>query len=447
MILLLGLLGLADGSESMVLSFVVPIYSIRYANSGINVETALGTAVYVGCLIGALFTGQIADKYGRRRPLIASTVLLTIFGGLSAFLSNLIGFIICRGLLGVVIGFYSPLSFTVLSEVTPANVRGRYMALIGAFYTLGELTACVVAYLTLDSLTSGNTTALLLITTVPAIISFICFMIFLDESPRHELILGNSENAFRILEKMYLCNNKSREGLRLTAEEKQEIVEVHTKDLLREQQEEASALSFENVKQLFDGVYIRITPLVWLNWFVLTMTFFGIQYILPTTMSALRQHQDDTSSLGQIILSTIAEFPTVLVAATIIDVKFLGRKNSLGFALLMGTVGCIFSSALAWPGFIFWVSVARFFFNLSFSLNYQYTSELYPTKCRATGNGMASCVGRFGGIIMPAICSMLGKIGTLAPYVFFGVATLVSGLLTFTIPIDTTGLTLGNLDT
>src|SRR5687767_7829416 len=99
----------------MVLSFIVPIFKLRYADSGIDLETAIGTSVYVGYFIGAIFTGQIADKYGRRRPLIVSTLFMAIFGVLSAFLTNVIAFIICRGLLGVIVGFYSPLSFTVLS--------------------------------------------------------------------------------------------------------------------------------------------------------------------------------------------------------------------------------------------------------------------------------------------------------------------------------------------
>lgn len=436
---------MADGSEAMVLSFIVPIFKLRYQDSGIDSETAIGTAVYVGYFIGALFTGQLADKYGRRRPLMVSTFLMIIFGCLSAFLDNLLAFIICRGLLGVIVGFYSPLSFTVLSEVTPAKVRGRYMALIGAFYTMGELVACVVAYLTLDTLTSGNTTALLLITTFPAIISFVCFLVFLDESPRHELIIGNTENAFLILEKMYKYNKRRPEGLELTEAEKDEIIELHTRGSST-RDSVTETISLKQMSQLFKGLYSRITPIVWLNWLVNSLTYFGIQYILPSTLAELHQQADEDTSISQIILSTLAEFPTVIVAVAIIDIKWLGRKNSLGLAFLLGTIGCALSSALAWPGFIYWVSFARFFYNLAFSLNFQYTSELYPTKCRGTGIGLASCCGRFGGIIMPTVCSLLGKIHYLTPYIAFGVASLIGGLLTFTIPFDTTLLEIGKLD-
>ena len=47
------------------------------------------------------------------------------------------------------------------------------------------------------------------------------------------------------------------------------------------------------------------------------------------------------------------------------------------------------------------------------------SSEVYPTKVRATGLGLSIAVGRFGGICMPWICMALSNINLLSPYLFF----------------------------
>lgn len=53
--------------------------------------------------------------------------------------------------------------FTYLAEITPKEVRGKYLVFAGAFFTIGELFACIVGYFTLDSLEAGNWRLLFLI--------------------------------------------------------------------------------------------------------------------------------------------------------------------------------------------------------------------------------------------------------------------------------------------
>jgi len=444
--LILGLLGIADGSESMVISFIVPIFEQVYPNSSINIEAVLGTCVYFGYLIGSLLSGYFSDKYGRRRPVLYAELLMTIFGLISAFPPGILSFIFLRSLFGIVVGFYSPLAYTILAEITPAKNRGKFMTLLGVFYTMGELVACLIAMITLENLDSGDWHGLLAFSSLPGLIAFFSTMFFLDESPRHELVLGNNENAFAVMEKMYKANNGRKSEIPLLTDYEKDYL-INTQDKIRKQDEEENRTY--GVAVLFEGKSRIITPIVWYNWFVTSFTYFGLTYILPTTLLALSassSDNEDDNSVNDVFISCLAEFPTCFLAAMLVDVKGIGRKNFLALVYLVGGLACVISSFQAWPGFIAWISVSKFCFSLSFTLNYQYTSELYPTKYRGTGVGMASAFGRVGSIIMPIICTSLSSAGILLPYVAFGIASLLSFVMTTRIQFDTTGKTMDDIE-
>jgi nitrate/nitrite transporter NarK len=83
------------------------------------------------------------------------------------------------------------------------------------------------------------------------------------------------------------------------------------------------------------------------------------------------------------------------------------------------------------------VSGAKLSINLAFTINYEYTSELYPTYIRASGIGMASAVGKIGSIVMPWIVVYISEIGIFTPYLIFGSVSALAAVLTMGLPFDT----------
>lgn len=77
------------------------------------------------------------------------------------------------------------------------------------------------------------------------------------------------------------------------------------------------------------------------------------------------------------------------------------------------------------------------FISFSFTVSYQFVSEIYPTYMRASGLGFASSIGRIGSIIMPWIVIYLNELGTFYSYGIFGVLSLLASFLTFILPFDT----------
>ena len=443
---ILGLLGMADGSESMVISFIVPIFKKEFQPS-YDLESYLGTSVYIGYFIGSLLSGYFSDKYGRKRPVVYSNLLMIILGLISAYPPNLVSFIILRGLFGIIVGFFSPLAYTIMAEITPVKYRGKYMVLLGIFYTLGEIVSCLIAIFTLDTLKSGNWHGLLAWSTFPALLAWIASLVLLDESARHEMILGNYENGVRVLNKMYAENQNTNHDV-MTEEEKEKLI-YNYKNKVEEGQEEEEEVP---IKELFKGVNRKITPFVWINWFANSLTFFGLVFLLPTTLSELKgnttesEGDGDDDGVSSVIYSSLSALPTVFVAAALVDLKHFGRKNSLFLTFFLGGITCLLAYVQLFPGFVFWISITKFFFSLAFTLNFQFTSELYPTKIRGTGIGMASAFGRIGSIIMPSTVSFLSKLGILIPYLMYGVGSLFASFATTLLPYDTAGLEMSSLD-
>jgi len=64
--------------------------------------------------------------------------------------------------------------------------------------------------------------------------------------------------------------------------------------------------------------------------------------------------------------------------------------------------------------------------------------EIYSTKIRGTGIGMASGISRIGGIIMPYIGINFLSLGAYFPYLLFGISALIAGVVCIFIPYDTT---------
>ncbi len=87
--------------------------------------------------------------------------------------------------------------------------------------------------------------------------------------------------------------------------------------------------------------------------------------------------------------------------------------------------------------FVILVSISKFFLLMTFTVSYQYTIEIYSTKIRGTGMGMASAVSRIGGIIMPYCGFTLMNISLFLPYALFGGLSILAGILTMFLPYDT----------
>ena len=137
--------GLLFGYDWVVIGGAKPFYEMFFeiGNDPIMQGVAMTTAL-VGCLVGAMIAGGLADRYGRKPLLMLSAVLFTVSALATGWYDDFTMFNIARFIGGVGIGVASALSPMYIAEVSPADIRGRMVSLNQMTIVLGILTAQVV---------------------------------------------------------------------------------------------------------------------------------------------------------------------------------------------------------------------------------------------------------------------------------------------------------------
>ena len=176
---------------------------------GVAMTTAL-----VGCLIGAMVAGAMADKYGRKPLLIISAVLFTVSAISTGVFNDFTMFNIARFIGGIGIGVASALSPMYIAEISPADIRGKLVSLNQMTIVLGILGAQIANWLIAEEMPAGVTDEEILASwngqmgwrwmfwaeTVPAAL-FLLLAFFIPESPRWQMMKQREEEA-----KKTLCN-------------------------------------------------------------------------------------------------------------------------------------------------------------------------------------------------------------------------------------------------
>ena len=158
-----------------------------------------------------------------------------------------------------------------------------------------------------------------------------------------------------------------------------------------------------------------------------------------TTQLNVSNMMSSEFDLVKLIISAITEMLASMLAAIMIDIKGLGRQNSvINFCIIQFiTLVMVYYDTV--DRFIFWISLSKFYLLMITIFNFQYTCEVYYTKIRTTGLGIASGLGRVGGIFMPWICNSLSNYDLLSPFLLFALITLLMSVFTFQLPYDTLG--------
>lgn len=441
LLLIMSPIAIADGTEALVLSILLPIFQNEWKATELELSI-LGTLVFLGYFIGSFIAGPIADKYGRKNPLIFSTFAWTVFAFLSAIASNIYYFMFYRFIFGIVVGFIWPVGFSLLTEYCPIDKRGKFLNVFQIFYPIGEIIAVFLAMLSLNNLHSGNWRVLLGFSAVPALISFVFCCVYVDESARFALQMGNHEDSFRIINKIGKINKNINNYL---DEEKKQLLIIWMNDfsecspeIITKSNDSPSKFKYffqnyyQKISELFKNDMHMTTLIIWFSWISNIFVYYGVSYAIPLTLANMKEDKDnkDTNQedFSTLMMSNVGELFSCIMCAIMVDLKILGRKYSLIITTALTGIFSIFLFLNIPPNFTFWVTSLRFITGLVNCINYIYTSELYPTKIRATGIGMASSVSRISQMLVPWVVVYVTKVDLFLPYLIFG---LIGGSAAF----------------
>ena len=438
------LVALMDGAIIMTFSLSTVMLKKQWHYSS-ELQSLIASLVFVALVIGAYVSGPIADKFGRRLPMLISLGFIIVLNLLSAFSPSVVFYTVTRSMLAFCAGFYSPIGFTYVLEIMPPAQRGKVITLGSACLFMGQLFACLLGLLTLQSLDKGDWRLLTIYSTLPAVVSMIMSFFYLDESMRYLLIKGKVEEAFELLSKS-AKNSRHPDMRKLNRDHKESLKKWTAFQPTSQSQEEVSS-----IRKLFENGFSRITLILWFSWFVHSFCYFGLTLFFPYILNKITTNEEHDMSaheklkfnvhpdnLGSLTVSVALESISVVIAFFIIDLKSFGRKRALAFfytlAAIIAICGFCDRSRM---DFIIWSTVFKIVLNICSFYNYLMTLEIYPTRYRATGVGAATAVGKAGSIVMPWVCAFLLEFDTYGPFIGFCVLNLGAAALTMRLPYDT----------
>ncbi len=405
--------GFLFGYDTAVISgtikFVTNQFHLDASGTGWYVSSAL-----LGCILGVSLAGILSDQYGRKKVLILSGLLFGLSALGCAFCIGFTDLVIYRLIGGLGIGIASMISPLYISELSPAENRGRLVALYQFAITIGILSSyfsnAFLLHISNSSFLASTQGIMhkIMVSEVwrmmlgtsflPAFI-FLILLFFVPESPRWLTLKGDEAGALRILEKI------------LTPEASHhEIMELKSNLM-----EEAGGFGI-----LFKGKF-RLPLLIGISLAFLTQVS-GINVIIYYGPKILEQAGIPISKAlgGQVIIGLVNVLFT-LVAIWKIDK--LGRRP----LLLAGVIGIL--SSLLMIGFLFYVNstntVLLMIFILGFIACFAFSygpviwvllSEIFPMKIRGKAMSLATfslwigtaLVGQF----TPLLLENLGSAGT-----------------------------------
>lgn len=354
---LLGIAGLGwmfDAMDVGILSFVIAALAADWALTPTEMGW-IGSVNSIGMAVGAIIFGVLADKVGRKQIFMATLILFSVASGLSAFTSTLAIFLVLRFFVGMGLGGELPVASTLVSESVDAKERGKMVVLLESFWAAGWLVAALISFFIIP--TYGWRVALIL-TALPAFYA-IYLRWNLPDSPQFTAKANPNRSAW------------------------------------------------QNIKEVWSKEHARSTFVLWVVWFAVVFSYYGMFLWLPSVM--MGKGFDLISSFKYVLIMTLAQLPGYFTAAWLIERA--GRKFVLATYLIGTAISAVVFGNAETAATLLIAGMFLSFFNLgAWGALYAYTPEQYPTVIRGTGAGLAAASGRIGGIFGPLLVgSMLAK--------------------------------------
>lgn len=138
-----GILGwVLDAFDFFVLVFLVDVLAQHFHVDKRDIVWTISVTLAMRP-VGALLLGTLADRFGRRRPLLACVVYFSTITALTPFAANYWIFLLLRALYGIGMGGYWGVGASLVMESTPRRWRGLMSGIMQAGYPFGYLLAAV----------------------------------------------------------------------------------------------------------------------------------------------------------------------------------------------------------------------------------------------------------------------------------------------------------------
>ena len=396
----LGTVWILDGLEVTVISSITG--RVSATGSGVSITSAqisgFGAAVYVlGACVGALFFGQLTDRFGRKRLFMITLGVYLSGALLTAFSFAPWWFFVFRFITGAGIGGeYSAIN-SAIDELIPKEHRGRVDIAINGSYWLGAIGGALLSVLVLNESIFPVWLGWRLAFGLGGVLGLIILLVRrnVPESPRWLLIHGHQDEAERIVGDIE----------RRVSAERGKLSDVPEDKAITIRQRHAIPLAemFRTLAKLYPKRSILGFSLFVGQAFLYNSILFGYTTVLATFFGV---------STGDAPYYLVAFAAGNLIGPLVLGPLFdsIGRKQMIsttyllsGFLLLI--TGLLFQHHVltATTLTIAWM-VVFFFASAGTSAAYLTVSEVFPMETRAISISVFYAIGTgAGGIIGPLL--------------------------------------------
>jgi AAHS family 4-hydroxybenzoate transporter-like MFS transporter len=353
----------------------------------------------IGIMIGALASGPMGDRVGRKPVLVASLVVLGFSSLACTRVASVTDLVMLRLITGIGIGMLLPATVALSSDYLPERLRAGGIMFMFTGAPLGGFAGGILVSRLLPVY---GWQAIFWIGGILPLILLPIVLLRLPESPRFLLAKGSlNESAARLMERLGIDLNTPREHVDVASQ--------------------------NPVAGLFRDGMAATTILIWIIFFSNLLSMYLIGYWMPTVLSL-----SGLSPADAVFASALREAGPLASVFLIAPLSTrLGAGNVLRVTLFFGIifialVGLAALPYLALLAVIFMVGCCTV--GSQTGLNGM-TGALYPARIRNTGMAWALGVGRLGAIVGPWMGGELLRMG-LPPRQIFLVACATAGSAT-----------------
>ncbi|HEY3918242.1 MAG TPA: MFS transporter [Stellaceae bacterium] len=397
-----------DGFDNGAIGFVAPVI-VKDWGLSMPAFTSVFAAGLFGLMIGALASGPIADRFGRKVVVLTSTLTFAIFALATMLAHSVDQLWILRFLTGIGVGGLMPNSIALTAEYAPKRIRATVVAIMFLGFPLGAGGGGFLGAALIPSF--GWQSLFILGGLVPLILLPIAIF-SLPESIRFLVTRGDRPNSVAALLNRFTGTHDFDGSESFSMVEDRKLPGFAVKHLLNE----GRALN---------------TSLLWITFFSNLLIIYYLNSWLPLVLRGSGVPLADSLRLGGLvswggIASTLILGPVVdrLGAPRVVTVLYV---LAAAFIFAIGLSGAdVTMLAITITGCGMCVIGGQSFINVMSAI-------LYPTAVRSTGVGWALGVGRVGAIVGPVIGGILLAENFTPRNLFFMIAVpaLVAALAMF----------------
>lgn len=417
--------GFLFGYDWVVIGGAKPFYELFF---GITDQASLqGWAVssaLIGCIFGAVLSGALADRLGRKIPLMMSAALFTVSAFGTGYADDFTPFVIYRLIGGLGIGLASTLSPMYIAEIAPAKYRGQFVAINQLTIVIGILAAQIANYIIAEPISEIMTPQeiasswngqmgwrwMFWAELVPAVLFFV-LMFVVPKSPRFLAKVGDDTRAIAVLEKI---------GGRVYAETEVANMKV---TLEKDQGRKISFSELKSVKVL-PILLMGIVLAVFQQWCGINIIFNYADEIFTAAGYSVGD------MLFNIIITGSVNLIFTVVAMRRVD--SWGRRKlmlfgSIGLAVVYAILGsAYYFEFTGWPVLVLVITAIAIYAMSLAPITWVVLSEIFPNRLRGLAMSIATLSLWIASFVLtftfPILNNALGAYGTF--WVYSGICIL-----------------------